>query len=75
VIYGTHRTHHCGVRNNAFGLPALSELFVVADSIADDKLDKLIRLFKTSSLDFFALHGNAWNIVNTAARRRKDKGK
>jgi hypothetical protein len=48
-------------------------LFVRADSVIYDKLDKLIRLFKTSSPEFFALYGNARNIVNTAARKRKDK--
>jgi hypothetical protein len=52
---------------------SLRELFVSADSIVYDKLDKLIRLFKTSSPEFFALYGNARNVVNTAARRRKDK--
>jgi hypothetical protein len=51
----------------------LRELFVVADSIVYDKLDKLITLFKTSSPDFYALYGNARNIVNTAVRKRKDK--
>jgi hypothetical protein len=51
----------------------LRTLFVRADSIIYDKLDKLIRLFKTSSPEFFALYGNARNIVNTAARKRKNK--
>jgi hypothetical protein len=51
----------------------LRELFVTADSIVYDKLDKLIRLFKTSSPDFFALYGNARNVVNTAARKRKSE--
>jgi hypothetical protein len=51
----------------------LRTLFVTADSIIYDKLDKLIRLFKTSSPDFFALYSNARNVVNTAARKRKDK--
>jgi hypothetical protein len=49
----------------------LRELFVAADSIVYDKLDKLIRLFKTLSPDFFTLYGNARNIINTAARKRK----
>jgi hypothetical protein len=49
----------------------LRELFVAADSIVYDKLDKLIRLFKSSSPEFFALYGNARNVVNTAARKRK----
>jgi hypothetical protein len=52
---------------------SLKELFVNADSIIYDKLDKFIRLFKTSSPEFFALYGNARNIVNTAARKRKTK--
>jgi hypothetical protein len=51
----------------------LRELFVAADSIVYDKLDKLIILFKTSSPEFFALYGNARNIINTAARKRKEK--
>jgi hypothetical protein len=51
----------------------LRELFVAADSIVYDKLDKLIRLFKTSSPDFFVLYGNARNVVNTAARKRKSE--
>jgi hypothetical protein len=49
----------------------LRELFVAADSIIYDKLDKLIRLFKTSSPEFYTLYGNARNVVNTAARKRK----
>jgi hypothetical protein len=50
----------------------LRELFVTADSIIYDKLDKLITLFKTSSPEFFTLYGNARNIVNTSARKRKN---
>jgi hypothetical protein len=49
----------------------LRELFVDADSIIYDKLDKLIRLFKSSSPEFFALYSNARNVVNTATRKRK----
>jgi hypothetical protein len=52
---------------------SLRELFVTADSVVYDKLDKLITLFKTSSPEFYALYGNARNIVNTAARKRKEK--
>jgi hypothetical protein len=51
----------------------IKTLFVTADSIIYDKLDKLIRLFKTSSPVFFTLYGNARNIINTAARKRMDK--
>jgi hypothetical protein len=52
---------------------SLRKLFVAADSILYDKLDKLIIVFKTSSPDFFSMYGNARNIINTAARKRKDK--
>jgi hypothetical protein len=52
---------------------SLRELFVAADSIVYDKLDKLIRLFNSSSPEFFTLYGNARNIINTAVRKRKDK--
>jgi regulatory protein YycH of two-component signal transduction system YycFG len=51
----------------------LRELFVATDSIIYDKLDKFIGLFKSSKPEFFALYSNARNIVNTAARKRKDK--
>jgi NADPH-dependent 7-cyano-7-deazaguanine reductase QueF len=48
------------------------ELFVAADSIIYDRLDKFIRLFKTASLEFFTLYSNARNIiVNTAAKKEK----
>jgi hypothetical protein len=50
---------------------SLRELFVAADSVIFDKLDRLIRVFKTSSPEFFALYGNARNVINTAARKRK----
>jgi hypothetical protein len=50
---------------------SLRELFVAADSIIYDKLDKLIRQFRISSPEFFAVYGNARNVVNTAARKRK----
>jgi hypothetical protein len=50
----------------------LRELFVAADSIIYDKLDKLIGLFKSSSPEFFTLYSNARKFVNTAARRRKN---
>jgi hypothetical protein len=51
----------------------IKELFVAADSVIYDKLDKLIRLFKISSPEFFTLYSNARNIVDTAARRRKSE--
>jgi hypothetical protein len=52
----------------------LRELFVAADSIVYDKLDKLMRLFKTSNPEFFTLYSNARNVINTAARKRKNDG-
>jgi hypothetical protein len=52
----------------------LRELFVAADSVVYDKLDKLVRLFKTSKPEFFMLYSNARNVVNTAARKRKNTG-
>jgi hypothetical protein len=53
----------------------LRETFVSADSIVYDQLDKLMIPFKTSSPEFFQLYSNARNIVNTAARRRKESPK
>jgi hypothetical protein len=50
----------------------LKELFAAADSTVYDKLDKLIRLFKLSSPEFFTLYSNARNVINTAARKKKD---
>jgi uncharacterized protein (UPF0297 family) len=52
---------------------SLRELFVAADSVVYDKLDKLIGLFKSSKPEFFTLYSNARNVVNTAARKRKSK--
>jgi hypothetical protein len=49
----------------------LKELFVDADSLVYDQLDKLMVPFKTSSPEFFQLYSNARNVVNTAARKRK----
>jgi hypothetical protein len=54
---------------------SLRELFVAADSVIYDKLDKLIRLFKSSSPEFFTLYSNARNVVNTAVRKRKESPK
>jgi uncharacterized protein YbjQ (UPF0145 family) len=64
-VIGEHKLHTSNLR----------ELFVAADSTVYDKLDKLIRLFKSSKPEFFTLYSNARNIVNTAARKRKNKEK
>ncbi|MDR2286017.1 MAG: hypothetical protein LBE04_00860 [Prevotellaceae bacterium] len=50
----------------------LRQLFVAADSIIYDRLDKMMMPFKTSSPEFYAMYSNARNVVNTAARKRKD---
>jgi hypothetical protein len=50
----------------------LRQLFVDADSIIYDRLDKMMMPFKTSSPEFYAMYSNARNVVNTAARKRKD---
>jgi hypothetical protein len=50
----------------------LRQLFVAADSIIYDRLDKVMTTFKTSAPEFYALYSNARNVVNTAARKRKD---
>jgi hypothetical protein len=52
---------------------SLRELFVETDSLIYDRLDRVMRPFKTSSPEFFNLYSNARNVVNTAARRRKSK--
>ncbi|MDR2806190.1 MAG: hypothetical protein LBB85_11275, partial [Dysgonamonadaceae bacterium] len=49
----------------------IRQLFVETDSTLYDRLDKLVALFKTSSPDFYALYKNARNIIDTAAKRRK----
>jgi hypothetical protein len=49
----------------------LVELFAYADTLLNDRLDKLMQLFKDSAPDFYALYFNTRNIINTAARKRK----
>jgi hypothetical protein len=62
---GTIRTRKLHTSN-------IRRLFVAADSTVCDKLDKLMRMFKTSKPEFFTLYTNARNVVNTAARKRKN---
>jgi hypothetical protein len=50
----------------------LKELFVEADSILYDQLDKLIILFKTSHPDFYFAYKTARNIINVGKRSRKN---
>jgi hypothetical protein len=49
----------------------LKELFVEADSLLYDQLDKLIVLFKTSDPDFYFAYKVARNIINVSRRTRK----
>jgi hypothetical protein len=51
---------------------SLKELFVEADSILYDQLDKLIILFKTSHPDFYFAYQTARNIINVGSRIRKN---
>jgi hypothetical protein len=53
----------------------LRQMFVAADSIIYDRLDKLMIPFKISEPEFYALYSNARNVVNTAARKRKKDAK
>jgi hypothetical protein len=49
----------------------IKQLFAETDSALYDRIDKLVTLFKTSAPDFYALYGNARNIIDTAKRSRK----
>jgi hypothetical protein len=49
----------------------IKQLFAETDSVLYDRLDKLVTLFKTSAPDFYALYGNARNVIDTAKRSRK----
>jgi hypothetical protein len=46
-------------------------LLAETDTLLNDRLDKLMSLFKLSAPDFYAIYFNARNIINTAARKRK----
>jgi hypothetical protein len=49
----------------------IAYLFAKTDTLLNDRLDKLMSLFKLSAPDFYAVYFNARNIINTAARKRK----
>jgi len=49
----------------------LAALFARADTLLNDRIDKMMSLFKTSQPDFYAVYFNARNIINTAARKQK----
>lgn len=50
----------------------LVHLFAQADTLLNDRIDKLMSQFKTSAPEFYAVYFNARNIINTSARKRKD---
>jgi Glu-tRNA(Gln) amidotransferase subunit E-like FAD-binding protein len=49
----------------------LVHLFAYADTLLNDRIDKLMRIFRESAPDFYTLYFNARNVINTAARKRK----
>jgi hypothetical protein len=50
---------------------SLVYLLADTDTLLNDRLDRLMSLFKISAPDFYATYFNARNIINTAARKRK----
>jgi hypothetical protein len=51
----------------------IARLFAETDTLLNDRLDKLMSLFKLSEPNFYAIYFNARNIINTAARKRKQE--
>jgi hypothetical protein len=51
----------------------IARLFAETDTLLNDRLDKLMSLFKLSAPDFYAIYFNARNIINTSARKRKQE--
>ena len=49
----------------------IARLFARTDTLLNDRLDKLMSLFKQSEPDFYAVYFNARNIINTSLRHRK----
>jgi hypothetical protein len=49
----------------------IARLLAKTDTQLNDRLDRLMSLFKLSAPDFYAVYFNARNIINTAVRRRK----
>lgn len=52
----------------------LKQLFVEADSLLYDQLDKLVSLFKASAPDFYNLYKTARNVIHTGKRSSSKKG-
>ena len=48
----------------------LVHLFAEADALLIYRLDKLMRLFKTSDTEFYELYFNSRNVINTSVRKR-----
>ena len=49
----------------------LTQLFAHTKSLLNDRLDKMMSLFKDADPDFYTAYFNARNIINTAYRKRK----
>lgn len=49
----------------------LAALFAKADTLLNDRIDKMMSLFKTSHPDFYAVYFNARNIINIGVRKQK----
>ncbi len=50
----------------------IAALFAKADTLLNDRMDKMMSLFKTSHPDFYSVYFNARNIINTTARKQKN---
>lgn len=48
----------------------LAHIFADADTLLNDRLDKLMSIFKTSAPDFYAEYFNSRNVINTSARKK-----
>lgn len=49
----------------------LVALFAKSDTLLNDRIDKMMSLFKISDPSFYAVYFNARNIINTASRKQK----
>lgn len=51
----------------------LVHLFARADTILNDRIDRLMSRFKASAPEFYAVYFNARNIINSSGRKRKQE--
>ena len=52
---------------------ALKQLFAEGKSLINDRLDKLMSLFKDSEKEFYSAYFSARNVINTAYRKSPEK--